>query len=433
MQHLRAEDGGRHVERSIMIHAVATRPTRLHDAIAELAEFNEDPAAGGITREVYTPTYGAALERVADWMRAAGLEVRLDAVGNLFGRWAGSDRQAPLVLTGSHVDTTLNAGRYDGVLGVLGAIEAVHALREAGARPRRSIEVVAWAGEEPRFGTGCVGSRAAAGDLRPADLDRLRDRDGVSMAEALRAAGFHPDRLADARIDPATVHLLVELHIEQGAVLETGGESIGVVTAIAAPHDFRITLRGAAAHAGATPMALRRDALAGAAEAMLVIERLASTSPTGVTVGTVGVLRLRPGAINVVPGEVELDVDVRDSDLAARERVVEAIVAAVGEIAERRRLAVSVDPIVHDVPAQCDARVVEASEATCRELGFAFRRMTSGAYHDAVIMAAARVPIGMLFVPSAGGVSHHPDEFTAPEDLDRGVAVLAGVLARLAS
>jgi ureidoglycolate amidohydrolase len=406
--------------------------TALDDAIAELARFNDDPDAGGITREVYTPTYAAALDWVAERMRSAGLETRLDAVGNLFGRWAGAEPDAPIVLTGSHVDTTLNAGRYDGVLGVLGAIEAVRALRADGVAPRRSIEVVAWAGEEPRFGTGCVGSRAAAGELERADLDRLRDREGMSMADALRTAGFDPDRLADARIDPAAIHALVELHIEQGIVLETGGEQVGVVTAIAAPHDFRLTLRGAATHAGATPMALRRDALAGAAEAMLVIERLAQQSPSGTTVGTVGVLRARPGAINVVPGEVELDVDVRDSDLAAREQVVDAIVTAAGDIAERRGLDVAVAPIVDDVPVQCDALVVAAAEAACRELGLAFRTMTSGAYHDAMIMGR-RVPVGMVFVPSAGGISHHPDEYTAPEDLERGVRVLAGTLAPLAA
>jgi hydantoinase/carbamoylase family amidase len=186
---------------------------RLDEAIAELARFNDDPAAGGITREVYTPTYAAALDWVADRMRGAGLEVRLDAVGNLFGRWEGAEPDAPLVLTGSHVDTTLNAGRYDGVLGVLGAIEAVERLRVADMRPRRSIELVAWAGEEPRFGTGCVGSRAAAGELERADLDRLCDREGTSMAQALHAAGLDPDRLDEARIDPATVHALVELHI----------------------------------------------------------------------------------------------------------------------------------------------------------------------------------------------------------------------------
>jgi hydantoinase/carbamoylase family amidase len=405
--------------------------TALHEAIAELAQFNDDPGAGGITREVYTPTYASALEWVAERMRAAGLQTRLDVVGNLFGRWPGADPDAPIVLTGSHVDTTLNAGRYDGVLGVLGAIEAVRALRAAGVCPRRGIDLVAWAGEEPRFGTGCVGSRAAAGELEPADLDRLRDRDGTSMADALRTAGFEPDRLAQARIDPDSVHALVELHIEQGIVLETHGDPIGAVTAIAAPHDFRLTFRGAATHAGATPMGLRRDALAGAAEAMVALERLARESPSATTVGTVGVLRLRPGAINVVPGEVELDVDIRDSDLAAREQVVGAVVAAAREIAERRDLDVAITPIVEDVPVLCDPRVVQASEAACRELGLACRRMTSGAYHDAMVLGR-HVPVGMIFVPSAGGVSHHPDEYTAPEDLDRGVQVLAGTLARLA-
>ena len=405
--------------------------SRLDAAIEELAAFNDDPEAGGITREVYTPTYRAALERVAEWMRDAGLETRLDAVGNLFGRWAGTE-DAPLVLTGSHVDTTLNAGRFDGVLGVLGAIDAIHALRADGFVPRRAIEVVAWAGEEPRFGTGCVGSRAAAGALDRADLDALVDRDGVSMAAALRDAGLDPDRLADAALDPAGVHALVELHIEQGIVLERAGEPLGVVTAIAAPHDFRLTFRGAATHAGATPMNLRRDALAGAAEAMVALERITRDSPSGTTVGTVGVVRARPGAINVVPGEVELDVDVRDSDRGARDTVVAGIVAAAREIAGRRGLEVDLTPIVEDVPVACDPRVVDAAAAAAEALGLPYRRMTSGAYHDAMIMGA-RVPIGMIFVPSRGGVSHHPDEFTAPDELARGVQVLAGTLARLAA
>jgi ureidoglycolate amidohydrolase len=404
---------------------------RLHTAIAELATFNDDPAAGGITREIYTPTYGAALEQVTDRMRAAGLEPRLDAAGNLFGRWPGAAPAAPMVLTGSHVDTTLNAGAYDGVLGVLGAIEAVHVLRDQGFVPRRSIEVVAWAGEEPRFGTGCVGSRVAAGELSRADLDRLRDRDGVTMAQALRSAGFDPDRLADARIDPATVHALVELHIEQGIVLETHGEPIGVVSAIAAPHDFRLTFRGAATHAGATPMDLRHDALAGAAEAIVAVERLARASPSATTVGTVGVVRALPGAINVVPGTVELDVDVRDSDAAAREQTVTAIIAEARAIAGGRGLELDVTQIVDDAPVACDPAVIAAAQETCDELGLPARTMISGAYHDAMIMGR-RVPVGMIFVPSRGGVSHHPDEYTAPEELDRGVAVLAGTLARLA-
>lgn len=403
----------------------------LREQIEELATYNDDPAAGGITREVYTPTYACALEWVAQRMRDAGLETRLDAFGNLWGRWTGGEPDAPRVITGSHVDTTLNAGRYDGVVGVLGAIDAVRRLRDAGFAPRRGIEVIAFAGEEPRFGTGCIGSRAVVGQLGPGDLQRLRDRDGVSLAEALDAAGFPPDRVPEAAIDPAEVHAFVELHIEQGAVLERGGEQVGVVTAIAAPHDLRLIVRGVAAHSGATPMALRRDALAGAAELMLVLERLARASSSGTTVGTVGVIRTFPGAINVVPGEVQLDVDVRDSDLAARETVVAELLSAAQAIAEARGLSIDVEPIVTDTPVQCAPAVIEAATAACQELGLTHRAMTSGAYHDAMIMAA-EVPVGMLFVPSRGGVSHHPDEYTTPEQVDDGARVLAGTLRRLA-
>ena len=400
----------------------------LHDAIAELATYNDDPAAGGITREVFTPTYERAVEHVAGLMRDAGLEVRRDAFGNLYGRLAGREPSLPCVRTGSHVDTTLNAGRYDGVVGVLGAIDAV-----AGLSPgRRPIEVIAFAGEEPRFGTGCIGSRAVVGDLSRGDLDRLVDRDGVSLAAALRGAGLDPDAIAEAIWDPAAVHAFVELHIEQGIVLDSSGDQIGVVTAIAAPHDLRIRLTGAATHAGATPMALRRDALAGAAEAMVELERLATGSPSGTTVGTVGVLRVRPGAINVVPGEVELDVDVRDSDRDARQAVVDGLLAVVGVLASRRGLTAAIEEIVRDEPAACAPLVVDAAQQACDALGYGSRRMISGAYHDALILAR-RVPVGMLFVPSAGGVSHHPDEHTSAEDIDRGVAVLREVLASLAA
>jgi hydantoinase/carbamoylase family amidase len=397
----------------------------------ELAEFNSDPVAGGITREVYTQEYLQAHEYVATLMQQTGLQVRTDAFGNLFGRLPGLDGAAPVVLTGSHIDTTLNAGRYDGTLGVLGAIEAVRQLLAGGERPRRSIEIACFAGEEPRFGSGCIGSRAIMGALSPRDLYELRDRDGTRLADALRGAGLDPDRMSEARLDPAGVHAFVELHIEQGSVLEQQGKQIGVVTHIAAPHDLLVTVRGCAAHAGATPMSQRRDALPGAAEAVVELERLARASPSGTTVATVGVVRALPGAINVIPGEVELEVDIRDRDLAARTSVVDRFLGALGAIAARRGLTFDAQTITCDAPQACSELVVGAARGACEELGSDYIQMVSGAYHDAMVLGAA-VPIGMIFVPSAGGVSHSPLEYTAPDDIDHGVAVLARTLARLA-
>ena len=381
---------------------------------------------------MYTPGYSEATELVAALMRAAGLDVRQDSVGNLFGRWPGTDPDAPRVLTGSHFDTTLNAGKYDGVLGVLGAIDAVRRLQARGVQPRRTIEIVGFAGEEPRFGAGCIGSRAMVGQLTREDLDTMRDREGISIAEAMRAVGLDPDRLREAVLDHENVHVLVELHIEQGAVLEHDGITIGVVEHIAAPHDLRVTITGSARHSGSTPMGLRRDALTAASEVVLAVERLASESRSGATVGTVGVLDVRPGAVNVIPGQVRMDVDIRDSDLEARTEVVDATLAVLDEVASRRGLEYTVSTIARDVPADCDPRIVEAVRDTCAELDLRFRGITSGAYHDAMVLGA-KVPIGMIFVPSVNGLSHHPDEYTAPEDLDRGVDVLSGTLARLAA
>lgn len=404
----------------------------LHDRIEQLAAFNADRAAGGITREVYSPEYADACRYVAGLMEAGGLRTRVDAVGNLFGLWEGTDPQAPRVLTGSHIDTTLNAGKFDGVVGVLGAIAAIERLRSEGVTPRRGIEVVAFAGEEPRFGQGCTGSLVAVGSLTREDLDDLHDRAGASLAAVLRQAGFEPEHLPDALIDPARYHGFVELHIEQGAVLEDAGLAIGVVTHIAAPHDLRLILRGAAMHAGATPMLLRRDALAGAAEVVLALERLARESPSGRTVGTIGVVQVRPGAINVIPGEVELEVDVRDVDETVRDAVVNAFLSEAQAIAGRRGLELTHTDIGRRTPAACDTGIVEAARSACAELGVEHLDIVSGAYHDAMVLSAV-MAMGMIFVPSVGGVSHSPLEHTDTADLELGVAVLTRTLARLAT
>jgi ureidoglycolate amidohydrolase len=404
----------------------------LHERIAELATIDSDHDGGGLIREVYTADYDRAVAYVSALMADAGLQVRLDAAGNLYGAWLGSEPGAPRVLTGSHFDTTLNAGRYDGVLGVLGAIEAIRGLRARGHVPRRTIEVIGFAGEEPRFGAGCIGSRAMTAAIGREDLDGMCDRDGISIATAMTQRGLDPDRLGEARIDPATVHAFVELHIEQGAVLETGGAQIGIVTHIAAPHDLRVGLEGSAMHAGATPMRLRRDALLGAAETARELERRARASASGTTVATIGVLRVWPSAVNVIPGRVEMDVDVRDSDPQAREAVIEALTGKLRELATRRDLALTIQTLTRDEPAACSPLVVEAVSAACAESAVSAIEMISGAYHDAMVLGA-EVAIGMIFVPSRGGLSHHPDEYTAPEDIDRGVSVLAGTLTRLAA
>jgi hydantoinase/carbamoylase family amidase len=249
----------------------------------------------------------------------------------------------------------------------------------------------------------------------------------------MRAAGLDPERLAEARIDPREIHALVELHIEQGAVLEAEGVPIGVVERIAAPHDHRITLVGMARHAGSTPMSMRRDALTGAAEIVLEVERLARDSRSGTTVGTVGVLHALPGAVNVIPGEVILDVDIRDSDLEVRTEVVDAMLARVQSVAAARGLQVEVETITRDVPAQCAARVVSAVRDACVELEIPHIAMISGAYHDSMVLGGGGVPMGMIFVPSVDGISHHPAEATDPADLETGVRVLAGALARLSA
>ena len=408
-------------------------PKGLQDHLVEnlekLATFNRSPELGGVTREVFTPEYFAAMDLVSGFMEKAGLEVRTDSFGNLFGRWEGESGRT--VLTGSHFDTTLNAGKYDGTVGVLGGIEALGLLREEGFTPGSSLEVVAFAGEEPRFGVGCIGSRAAVGDLSREDLDVLRDRDGVSIAEALEEAGLDPDAVDDARLNYSGYRAFVELHVEQGAVLEDEGLPVGVVRKIAAPHDLQIVIRGSAMHSGSTPMYMRRDASVGAAEALVELERLAKESDSGSMVATAGVMKVGPGAINVIPGEVVMEIDVRDSELDVREQVIEDFLGTLGEICGRRNLKYSVEEIVQDVPQECSPEIVRAAEEACEQLEVPYLPMISGAYHDAMVLAQ-EIPMGMIFVPSAGGISHSPDEFTAPEDITRGVRVLAHTLARLA-
>jgi N-carbamoyl-L-amino-acid hydrolase len=390
-----------------------------------------DAPSPAVTRVVYTESDLAARGLVEDLCRVTGLAVREDPIGNTFARWEGQRPELSPVGTGSHIDAIPHSGRFDGTVGVLGALEAIRALKRAGFRPSRPIELVMFTSEEPtRFGVGCLGSRALCGALAAESLAALRDGEGRSFDTVRRAAGFRGD-LSEVRLAAGYFAAFVELHIEQGPLLERAGADIGIVTAIAAPAALRVTWEGDGGHAGAVLMPGRRDALCAAAETVLAVETAAHSSGSPDTVGTTGVCWVHPGAINSIPDRVTLEIDVRDIDIVPRDRVVDAIRAAVDEIAGRRHVGLLLEMISADPPARMDGVVLDAIQNACDDLGLASLRIKSRAYHDSLFMARI-APAGMIFIPCKGGISHRPDESAAPAEIARGIEVLSATLARLA-
>ena len=404
----------------------------LLDRAAELARHSD-------SREHYTRTYltvahRAAARDIARWMEEAGMRVRVDAVGSVIGRYEGADPRAPTLLAGSHFDSVRNGGRYDGVLGILVPIACIAELRARAERPPYPIEVAAFADEEgARFRTSFLASRAMLGGFDPALLDR-RDAEGISLRDAMLAAGLDPARIGEAAIDPGRIGAYVEVHIEQGPVLLAEGSALGVVTGIAGGTRHALSVRGQAGHAGTVPMALRRDALAAAAEMVLAVEGRCGAG--GSLVGTVGILEVRDGTANVVPGGVEFTVDIRAADDATREAAEADVFAACEAIARRRGVALERSRTHFVRAAPCAewlqhalVRAVEAVDAprSTREV----RRLPSGAGHDAMILAEA-VDAGMLFVRcGAGGVSHNPAETVDAEDAGAAVQALLAFLRAL--
>lgn len=403
-------------------------PERMQAEIDALAEFGKvGPTA--ITRLAFTPEDNAAHRYIEERMREAGLATRYDAFGNLFGRLAGTDNDAKPVVTGSHVDGPPNGGIYDGVIGVLSGLEACRMLAAAKVRAKRPIEVVAVRSEHlDRFGISCLGGRALGGKLKPGDLDRLKDKDGVSLRQVLAAGGFAPERLDTVSLKDR-VHAWIELHVEQGRVLEDVGKRIGVVTAIAGPTRYKVRVEGQADHSGATPMSFRKDALCAAAEMVLDLERLARA--TRDCVGTVGIIAAEPGAVHTIPGLAEFFVDIRGVDRDDKARLVGDFRAAMERRARERGLELAVETFVDENPVPCSRRVVAHLTAVCEELGADYRVMPSGAGHDSQHVAAA-AEIGMLFIPSARGIAHTPEEYTAIEDVAYGAEVFAEALLRFA-
>jgi N-carbamoyl-L-amino-acid hydrolase len=414
---------------------VDTRPQRTIDhlitelnALAQISEA-EPPV---VTRVVFSEADLRARAYVKHLCAQAGLEVSEDAIGNTFARWAGTEPELAPIGTGSHIDAIPNAGLYDGCVGVLGGLEAIRVLQQMGFKPRRSIELLVFTAEEPtRFGIGCIGSRMMAGVLSPTQARALRDKDGRSLDELCSRTGFCGS-LESVPVPKGRFHQFIEMHIEQGPVLEQEGLDVGLVTHIAAPASMRILIAGEGGHAGGKLMPGRKDALAAAAELILALEAAARSTGAIDTVGTVGVCEVFPGAVNSIPSRVHLETDIRDIDAARRDRVIDMLKSACTDVAQRRGVSITTEMVNADPPASCDPAILDAMEQAAQAAGKTYKRMVSRAYHDSLFMARI-APVAMLFIPCRGGVSHRPDEYASPEWIGSGVHVLARTLAVLSS
>jgi N-carbamoyl-L-amino-acid hydrolase len=404
---------------------------QLQQELDTLATFSDTPAPA-ITRVVFSQQDLRARAYFRGLCEAAGLTVREDAVGNTFARWTGSNPAAPAIGTGSHIDAIPHSGLYDGTVGVLGGLEAIRALKRAGFQPVRSIELLLLTSEEPtRFGIGCLGSRLLSGTLDATAGTRLKDVDGNMLNQVRTTAGFKGS-LADVRLSPGYYSAFVELHIEQGPILEREGIPVGVVTSIAAPASLRVEIEGEGGHAGAVLMPHRRDAFLVAAELALAVEAAAKSTGSLDTVATTGVCNVFPGAVNSIPSRVQLELDIRDIDQARRDSVIEQIEAKAQIIALRRNVGIRTTLVNADAPAQCAPLIVDTLSQACRDAGLPYLEMVSRAYHDSLFLSRI-TPTAMLFIPCRNGVSHRPDEYASPEAIAQGAEVLARTLLALAA
>ena len=384
----------------------------------------------GINRLAFTDADWAGRQYIIDRMIDAGLTVETDGFGNVIGYKLGKNPELPVVMVGSHTDSVPNGGNYDGVVGVLSAIEVIRSMIDDGYEHDHTIAVVSFMCEESgRFGNATLGSKAMRGELRLQDLHRLVDKQGISLYEALKGRNLNPDEIKQVEYK-RPVKSFTEIHIEQGKVLEHEAKPIGVVTGIAAPERFYVTIRGNADHSGATPMNLRHDALCGASKIILGIEEIAAMQEEPPVVGTVGIVEVTPGAMNVIPGVVKLGVDIRSISEVARNSVVTLIKEFIDVTAEKRGLSYTIEPVAQDHPVAMHPAMIREIEEAVTSLGVEYMALPSGAGHDAMHWADD-VPTGMIFIPCLNGISHNPAEFAEMDDIVTGVEVLDKVLRKL--
>ncbi|MBI4539025.1 MAG: Zn-dependent hydrolase [Gemmatimonadetes bacterium] len=411
--------GGRGQERP----RVRVNGARVTEQLRALAEFGKNPE-GGVSRVAYSEADRAGREYVLGLMRTAGLDPKTDYAGNLIGRRAGSSPGAAPIMLGSHIDSVPNGGNYDGPVGAIGAIEVARALTEAGITTQHPLEVAIFSNEEG----GKTGSRAISGELADKELD-LVTASGRTVRDGIAFIDGDPGRLASARRRPGDVAAFLELHVEQGAILQRGGIAIGVVEGIVGIKRWNVTVEGFANHAGTTPMDARQDAMVAAARFIEAVPRVVTRTP-GRQVGTVGRIQAFPGAPNVIPGRVALSLELRDLDMPKIDRILEDLRAEAQRIGALNGTIFRFDEFYVSHAAPTDERIRRLIEEAASELGLSTLRMPSGAGHDAQSIAQL-APVGMVFVPSVEGISHSPSEFSHPDAIAAGVNVLLHTLLKL--
>jgi N-carbamoyl-L-amino-acid hydrolase len=391
---------------------------------------------GSVTRLVFSIKELRSRQFLIHQMRQIGLQIHIDRIGNIFGRLDGANAKTPALLVGSHLDTVLHGGKFDGTMGVIAALEAVRILKEQKLVLQSPVEVVCFVGEESsRFGYSTLGSSLVAGEIRAKDLAHAVDTQGTKLEDILASMGIYRNNLRSMSRDPSTIKAYLELHIEQGPILEAKKKPIGIVTSIAAPTRFRVVLTGQADHSGTTPMEMRKDALVAASEFIVALEKICrrySRMEKGRVVGTVGAIKIEPGVINAIPGKAELSVDIRSITAEAKRRVVRLIQARIREIARRRKIQVKILPLREEDPVPLNKWLIHLLKECCEIRNIAYEIMPSGAGHDAMQMAKV-TPAGMLFIPSRRGISHSPLEWSEPEDICLGAQLLLDSVIRVAN
>lgn len=384
----------------------------------------------GMYRPALSPEEKETFLLAQKWMVEAGMNARIDNFGNLIGRLEGRNPLAPVLIVGSHLDTQPFGGRFDGVLGVLGGIEAVATITEKGIVPERPIEVIAFCDEEGwRFNKGLFGSRGILGKLEEGELMR-RDKDGITREDALRRFGCDPEHFHDSVYPPGSIHAYLELHIEQGPVLDDDKEPVGIVSGISGPLWLTVRLKGFAGHAGSVPMGNRRDALLGAAEIILALNQIAKADPGAPTVGTVGNLSVFPNSRNIIPEEVTFTVDLRDIELKRRDVRENELREAIKVIAEKHHLTYEIHEDTNSEPRYCADWIKDIIREESKTIGLNAPELMSGPFHDALALSYV-CDYGMIFVRSKDGISHNPAEFSSYEDMTLGTELLFRTIVRI--